>query len=38
MNWIIFYYALHLDQGIQEETNKNLWKIAFKNFEMIWSA
>ena len=29
---------LHMVQGIQEWAKKNLWKTAFKNFEVIWSA
>ena len=28
----------YLDQGIQEWTKQNLWKAAFKKFEVIWSA
>ena len=28
----------HLDQGIQEWTLSNLWKTAFKKFEVIWCA
>ena len=27
-----------MGQGIQEWTKKNLWKTAFKKFEVIWSA
>ena len=27
-----------MGHGIQEWTKKNLWKAAFKNFEVIWSA
>ena len=28
----------HLGQVIQEWTKENLWKTAFKKFEVIWSA
>ena len=28
----------NIGQGIQEWTEQNLWKIAFKMFEVIWSA
>ena len=28
----------HLGQGIQESNKKNLWKTAFKTFEVIWSS
>ena len=27
-----------MGQGIQEWTKQNLWKAAFKKFEVIWSA
>ena len=27
-----------MGQGIQEWSKKNLWKIAFKTFEVIWFA
>ena len=27
-----------MGQGIQEWTKTNLWKTAFKKFEVIWSA
>ena len=43
-NGYIFYYFVfrskkrrHLGQGIQEWAKKNLWKIALKEFEVIWS-
>ena len=29
---------LQLGQSIQEWTKRNLWKTAFKKFEMIWFA
>ena len=29
---------LYVGQGIQEWINKNLWKTAFKKFEVIWPA
>ena len=28
----------NMGQGIQEWTKQNLWKTAFKKFEVIWSA
>ena len=28
----------HMRQSIQELTKQNLWKTAFKKFEVIWSA
>ena len=28
----------HMGQGIQGWTKYNLWKTAFKKFEVIWSA
>ena len=28
----------HLGQSIQEFTKQNLWKTAFKKFEVIWPA
>ena len=28
----------YVRQSIQEWTNENLWKIAFKKFEGVWSA
>ena len=28
----------HTGQGIHEWTKKNLWKTAFKKFEVIWPA
>ena len=31
-------YYCHMGQGVQEWTNLNLWKTAFKKFEGIWSA
>ena len=27
-----------MEQSIQEWTKKNLWKTAFKKFEVTWSA
>ena len=27
-----------MDQGIQEWSRYNVWKTAFKKFEVIWSA
>ena len=35
---IHFKKQLHLGQGIHEWTKQNLWKTAFKIFEVIWSA
>ena len=32
--WVTGY----LGQGIQEWNKLNLWKTAFKKFEVIWSA
>ena len=31
-------FSLNLGQNIQEWTKQNLWKTAFKIFEVIWSA
>ena len=33
-----FVKCLYIGQGIPEWTLKNLWKIAFKTFEVIWYA
>ena len=29
---------IHMGQGIEECTKSNLWKTAFKKFEVVWSA
>ena len=34
----IAWVKLKMGQGIEEWTKKNLWKTAFKRFEVIWSA
>ena len=35
--WVINVY-LHMGQGIQEWAKQSFGKIAFKKFEVIWSA
>ena len=44
-NLLKFFYQvgkknmwIYMRQSIQEWTKKNLWKVAFKKFEGIWSA
>ena len=32
------YVVPYVGQNIQEWTKQNLWKTAFKKFEVIWSA
>ena len=34
----VFQLHLQIGQSIQEWPWRNLWKTAFKNFEVIWSA
>ena len=38
LRWFSHSKKIHLGQGIQEWTKKNLWKTASKKLEVIWSA